>query len=45
MKKKQKETVASREQKKKIRQMHQETVTKVRVATPKTEKKQIHRTG
>ena len=43
MKKKLKEAVASREQKKKIRQRHQKAVTKAGVATPKTEKKQIHK--
>ena len=43
MKKKQKEVMASREQKKKIRQRHQEAVKKAWVATPKTEKKQIHK--
>ena len=37
------EAVASRQQEKKIRQKHQEAVTKAGVATPKTEKKQIHK--
>ena len=34
---------ASIEQKKKTRQRHQEAVTKAGVATPKTEKKQVHK--
>ena len=42
-KKEVKEAVASREQKKKIRQRHQEAVTEAGAATPKTEKKQIHK--
>ena len=41
--KKQKEAVASRQQKKKIRQRYQEAVTKAEVAAPKTEKKQIQK--
>ena len=43
MKKKQKEAVASREQRKKIRQRHQEAVTKAGIAIPKIEKKQIRK--
>ena len=43
MKKKQKGAAASREQNKKIRQRHQEAITKAGIATPKTKKKQIHK--
>ena len=43
MKKKQKEAVTLGEQQKKIRQRHQEAVTKAGVAAPKTEKKQIQK--